>query len=101
MIESTSSTVPREDEIILNEGNLRPEYGQREDTAIYDDFRLQGIMSRNLRGKGNTNCGEIQYTFSEKGERTRKCEQTPGCKCAPGACLKCLKCTECVSERDQ
>jgi len=43
------STDP-EDEIILNEENVRPDYSQTEDTATYDDFRLQGIM-RNVREK--------------------------------------------------
>jgi len=47
------STDPEEDEIILNEENLRPQYSQTEDTATYDDFPLQGIM-RNLREKRNT-----------------------------------------------
>ena len=45
-------TDPEEDKIILNKENLRPEYSQTEDTAIYDDFRLQGVM-RNLRKKNS------------------------------------------------
>ena len=35
------STDPEEEEIILNEENLRPQYSQTEDMATYDDFRLQ------------------------------------------------------------
>ena len=46
------STDPEEDETIMNEENFRPEYSQTEDTATYDDFRLQGIM-RNVKKEEN------------------------------------------------
>ena len=98
MIES-SSTDPKEDEIILNEKNLRPEYGQTEDTAISDDFRLQGIM-RNLRGKENAKCDETKYKFvmiDDKWVPALQC--TSGCKCKD--CENCVKCAKCVPERNQ
>ncbi|XP_020630864.1 uncharacterized protein LOC110067860 [Orbicella faveolata] len=81
------STDPEEDEIILNEENLRPEYSQTEDTGTYDDFPLQGIM-RNLREKRST-CekpGKTRPHPSPKGYvLVHECSDH--CRCA--ACVKC------------
>ena len=74
------SNDPEEDEIILNEGNLRPEYSQTEDTAIDDDFQLPGIM-RNNRGKLD---GCI--------ESSRKTPYGAAHKCKPGSlCSECVR----------
>ena len=74
------STDPGEDEIILKEENLRPEYSQTEDMATYDDFRLHGSMS-NLR-ENKKDCDPIQM-FTNSG--------------VVGVCSGNCKCTNCVS----
>lgn len=65
------SSDPEEDEILLNKETLRPEYSQTEDTAMYDDFRPQGIM-RNLRERSRNNCGKI-FRPTSNGYMTCKC----------------------------
>lgn len=84
------STDPEEDEIILNEENLRPEYSQTEDTATYDDFPLQGIMS-NLREKRNTcrkpdTTESVSCTTNGTGQVVYECKDHCRCK----QCIKCV-----------
>jgi len=86
------STDPEEDEIILNEENLRPEYSQTEDTATDDDFPLQGIMS-NLREKrdkcrkpGTTQSVDTPYTTTGTGQLVYECKDHCRCK----QCIKCV-----------
>ena len=74
------TTDPEEEEIILNEENLRPQYSQTEDMATYDDFRLQGIMS-NLREKRSCKKDVVHW----KGRPHYKCKE------------HCL-CTKCVAK---
>ena len=80
VIGSSFPTDQEEDEIILNEKNLRPEYSQTEDAAAYDDFRLQGILG-NLR---QSNCYKTTRDGSD-GETVHDCADD--CRCTE--CLKC------------
>ena len=79
------STDLDEDDIILNEENLRPEYSQTEDTATFDDFRLQGIM-RNLREKKSNGkiCHQPGKTIYLNGDVLHECTDDCLCKkCVP------------------
>lgn len=77
------STDPEEDETIMNEENFLPEYSQTEDTATYDDFRLQGIM-RNLK-KDDNDC----YISSRPFKAISLYECRDNCRCTQ--CIKCEK----------
>jgi len=76
------STDPEEEEIILNEENLRPQYSETEDMATHDVFRLQGIMS-NLREKRN-NCKEKTQFLD--GRPVHKCRDDCICE----SCARCV-----------
>ena len=78
------STDPEEDNIILNEENLRPEYSQTEDTATHDGFRLQGIMS-SLKEK-RAECAERELGYSNVGF-VSKCTEDCFCK----SCETCAR----------
>jgi len=78
------STDPEEDEIILNEENLRPECSQTEDMATYDDFRLQGIMS-DFREKRNK-CHKPGSTRYSRYGVVHECSDH--CRCT--VCKKCV-----------
>jgi len=79
------STDLEEDETIMNEENFRPEYSQTEDTATYDDFRLQGIM-RNLK-KDDNHCYHSSTPFRIKNMYLYECRDN--CRCTQ--CIKCEK----------
>ena len=78
-VEESFPTDPEDDEIIpLNEENPLPEYSQTEDTAAYDDFRVQEIVPRRSCSKRTKRVGKIIVH-----ECSNKCR----CKW----CVKCVK----------
>ena len=67
------------DEIILNEKNVGPGYSQTEDTATYEDFRLQGNMG-NLREKRESHCKErTKSGYSSAGKLYHVCNDPCVC----------------------
>ena len=94
------STDPGEDEIILNEENLRPEYSQTKDTAIDDHFRLQGDMPNHREERDDCVAGRYrhssEYPFTVKCKSKCQCsdckEWKKVCKGFIDSCEVCLKC---------
>ena len=74
-----------EDEIILNEETLCPEYSQTKDTAPYDEYQLKGTMC-NFRGKLDE-CRKCNAS-----RLTKKYGIAHGCKLES----ICSVCKECV-----